>query len=121
MTEHKPMTHEEAMNLPLELFITRCKDWIDEFNDGQLMKMTDPSKCPVQIWIEYNHTTCGKDLVPTTTYCEVCGEACCPGCHNHDCMQISRVTGYMGDVAGFNAGKKQEFKDRKRFEELDGM
>ena len=114
MTEHKSITHDEAMNIPIESFIARCKAWMDEFNDGQLMKVENPLKCPVHIHVRYNKSHCGKDLVPNTTYCEICGSACCPTCNNHDCMQISRVTGYMGDVAGWNAGKKQEFKDRKR-------
>jgi anaerobic ribonucleoside-triphosphate reductase len=30
-------------------------------------------------------------------------------------MQISRVTGYLQDVAGWNAGKQQELKDRVRY------
>lgn len=121
MTEHKSMTHKEAMHLTKEAFIARCIAWMDEFNDGQLMKVENPSKCPVQIWIEHNRTACGKEIVPTTTQCEVCGGACCPECHNHSCMQLSRVTGYMGSVDSWNAGKKQEFLDRKRFEKLDGL
>ena len=119
MIEYKQCTHEEAMNLSKETFMARCKAWMNEFNDGQLMKVDNPLKCPVNIWVKHNHAHCGKDLVANTTYCEICGEACCPECHNHDVMQISRVTGYMGDVAGWNAGKKQEFKDRMRHNELE--
>ncbi|MBP8676317.1 MAG: oxidoreductase, partial [Methanoculleus sp.] len=36
-------------------------------------------------------------------------------CGSHDVMQISRVTGYLQDVAGWNAGKQQELKDRVRY------
>jgi anaerobic ribonucleoside-triphosphate reductase len=31
-------------------------------------------------------------------------------------IQLSRVTGYIGDVKGWNAGKQQELKDRKRYD-----
>jgi len=114
MTEHKPITREESMALPLHAYIARCKAWIDEFNDGQAMKVDNPLKCPVHIWVEHNKKACCHELVGTTAFCEVCGEACCPDCMNHSVQQISRVTGYMGNVAGWNAGKKEEFKNRKR-------
>jgi len=39
----------------------------------------------------------------------------CPECGSHDVVQISRVTGYMQDVAGWNAGKQQELKDRTHY------
>lgn len=52
--------------------------------------------------------------VPGLAYCEVCGEAMCPVCGRHHVTQLSRVTGYVGAVGGFNEGKKQEVRDRKR-------
>jgi anaerobic ribonucleoside-triphosphate reductase len=30
-------------------------------------------------------------------------------------VQVSRVTGYLQDVSGWNAGKRQELKDRMRY------
>jgi anaerobic ribonucleoside-triphosphate reductase len=39
----------------------------------------------------------------------------CPDCGNHNVSQLSRVTGYIGDVGGWNNAKKQELKDRKRY------
>jgi len=51
-------------------------------------------------------------------YCEVCGSAICPTCGDHDVTQISRVTGYLQDVGGFNAAKAQELKDRQRVDPL---
>jgi anaerobic ribonucleoside-triphosphate reductase len=30
-------------------------------------------------------------------------------------VQISRVTGYLQEVSGWNAGKQQELKDRARY------
>ena len=47
-------------------------------------------------------------------YCPKCGKPICPGCGSHDVVQISRVTGYLQDVSGWNAGKQQELKDRQR-------
>lgn len=63
---------------------------------------------------------CPKIIHDTIAYCEVCGHAICPSCGCHDVAQISRVTGYLNDVAGFNEGKKQELKDRTRYNALTG-
>jgi anaerobic ribonucleoside-triphosphate reductase len=57
---------------------------------------------------------CGHDIVEGLAYCELCGEPMCPICKCHDVSQVSRVTGYLADVAGWNAGKQQELKDRHR-------
>lgn len=114
-----PMTHEEAMALPKQQFIDRCSAWLNEFNDGNQLKIDDPTKCPLHIWVVHNHQACGKDLVPNITNCEICGQPMCPGCSNHVATQISRVTGYMGDVAGWNEGKKQELKERQRHNLMD--
>jgi len=48
-------------------------------------------------------------------YCPVCGKPCCPLCKSHDVMVLSRITGYIQDVSGWNAGKAQELKDRTRY------
>ena len=114
INKQTPMTHEEAMALPKQQFIDRCNDWLDEFNDGNQLKIDDPNKCPVHIWVVYNHQACCKDLVGGITNCEICGKPMCPDCSNHGVTQLSRVTGYIQDVAGFNAGKKQELADRKK-------
>jgi predicted RNA-binding Zn-ribbon protein involved in translation (DUF1610 family) len=57
--------------------------------------------------------TCAIDVTYGANYCPECGAAICP-CGSHDVEQISRVTGYMQDVSGFNAAKKQELRDRQR-------
>jgi hypothetical protein len=54
-------------------------------------------------------------------YCPVCGEATCPDCGAHDVTQISRVTGYLQDVSGWNRAKQQELKDRHRVQIVDGI
>jgi anaerobic ribonucleoside-triphosphate reductase len=40
----------------------------------------------------------------------------CPKCGSENVQHLSRVTGYLQAVEGWNAGKKQELKDRKRVE-----
>ena len=112
----KPISFEEAMNLPKSRFIARCKAWIVEFNEGKPIKIDDFNKCPVQVWIVKNNANCGKDIVPLIATCPICGMPCCPDCMNHSVVQLSRVTGYVSDVAGWNASKKQELKDRQRCE-----
>lgn len=57
--------------------------------------------------------TCGKDIHEGVHYCPSCGEPVCE-CGSHDVGVISRVTGYLSDVKGWNAAKKQELIDRKR-------
>jgi len=70
----------------------------------------DPAEmCPL------DHCHCPHEIVETLEYCPLCGEPVCPGCGTHDVTQISRVTGYLQEVGGFNAGKKQEVKDRHRW------
>ena len=39
----------------------------------------------------------------------------CPNCSSEDVEQLSRVTGYIQAVSGWNEAKKQELKDRKRY------
>lgn len=61
-----------------------------------------------------DHMDCNHDIVDTIRYCPDCGAPMCPECGSHDVSQVSRVTGYLADVAGFNEGKQQELKDRHR-------
>lgn len=57
---------------------------------------------------------CLQSINPGVKYCEICGKEICPICGDHDVAQVSRVTGYLSDVAGWNNAKKQELKDRVR-------
>jgi anaerobic ribonucleoside-triphosphate reductase len=54
--------------------------------------------------------------VPGTATCPECGKPMCPVCHRHKVEQLSRVTGYISTVSGWNEAKKQEFKDRKHYD-----
>lgn len=64
---------------------------------------------------------CGNgEIHDTIKYCPNCGKPACPECGSHDCAQISRVTGYLQEVSGWNSGKRQELKDRQRYDALTG-
>lgn len=63
-----------------------------------------------------DHAHCAHDVVNGIAYCPECGAAVCPICGCHDVAQVSRITGYLSDVAGWNAAKRQELKDRVRVE-----
>jgi len=42
----------------------------------------------------------------------------CPSCGSEDVDHISRITGYLQAVSGWNSAKRQELKDRKRYNDL---
>lgn len=67
-----------------------------------------------------DHCHCSHPITEGIAYCPECGRAMCPVCGSHDVSQVSRVTGYLADVAGWNAGKRQELKDRTRVEVPSG-
>lgn len=67
------------------------------------------SMCPL------DHCNCHHNVIEKIEYCPVCGEPICPECGSHDVSQVSRVTGYLADVKGWNQGKQQELKDRSRY------
>jgi anaerobic ribonucleoside-triphosphate reductase len=76
--------------------------------------MQDNTKiCPVHIKA-LERPACMQTLAGIA-YCEVCGAAKCPVCGRHNVIQLSRVTGYVGAVNGWNEAKKHELKDRKRY------
>jgi hypothetical protein len=60
--------------------------------------------------------TCAEGVHSGVVFCKECGNAVCPGCGSHDVAAISRITGYLQDVGGWNAGKAQELKDRKHYD-----
>jgi len=61
-----------------------------------------------------DHCHCSHDVISGLVYCPVCKEAICPECGSHDVEQISRVTGYLQAVSGWNPAKKAELIDRVR-------
>ena len=88
-------------------------------------KIVESVPCPecgemsVAIMCPLDHCGCGHDLITSHAYCPLCGDAVCPGCGSHDVVAISRVTGYLQDVSGWNLGKRAELKDRTRYNPVD--
>jgi hypothetical protein len=62
-----------------------------------------------------DHDQCTHEVLGGVAMCDLCGEPVCPECGCHDVEQISRVTGYLQATSGWNAGKMQELKDRRRY------
>jgi hypothetical protein len=96
----------------------KCLQCCFEFDD---VFVTD-NTCPVcgmdDMMVDMcprDHCHCSHPISETITFCPDCGEPMCPKCECHDVVQISRVTGYLQEVGGWNAGKQQELKDRKRY------
>ncbi len=55
------------------------------------------------------------EVLPGTDLCPVCEKPMCPICWNHSVVSLSRVTGYVQDISGWNSAKRQELKDRQRY------
>jgi len=83
--------------------------------------IVDESPCPncgethLAIMCPLDHCHCSHEMISGIEYCPLCSQPVCPECGSHDVVQISRVTGYLQDVSGWNAGKQQELKDRVRY------
>jgi hypothetical protein len=93
------------------------------FIDDDDIKFEDEKrtpKCPVcgdpveKACINDHICQCVQDITGGIHYCPVCGVPTCP-CGSEDVEVISRVTGYLQALRGFNSGKKQEVKDRHRY------
>lgn len=112
-TSHESI--DETLSMPLNRFVDRCKEWLDEFNGGKKLVLQGWMECPVAQYVILRGTRCGGDMVPNLAYCPICGAPVCPDCMNHNVEQISRVTGYLSNVGGWNENKKQELADRNRY------
>ena len=104
------------MQLPKHKLIDRGLKWIKELNEGKLLDIKNPSECPLAVWVAVNNKKCHRELVPNIANCPLCGHPMCPDCCNHVVDQLSRVTGYLSTVSGWNEAKKQEFEDRARYD-----
>jgi predicted RNA methylase len=119
MTEYKPMPILDVMRLPRQAFMDRMLAWKKEFHNEKYITPENPLECPVNQWVVFNHKKCPRQMVPNTTACPLCGQPCCPDCYIHTVEQLSRVTGYLGNVSSWNAAKQQEFLDRDRHKLID--
>jgi anaerobic ribonucleoside-triphosphate reductase len=73
------------------------------------------NKDGLQKMCKLDHNNCSHNVLETIAFCPECGCQCCPECGSHDVVQISRVTGYLQEVGGWNMGKQQELRDRQRY------
>jgi hypothetical protein len=105
----------DVLNLPKREFIELNLKWIEEEHDGKLMNVK-PHECPLALWVAHNDAKCHREMVPNTKECPLCGHPICPDCGNHVVDVISRVTGYLSTVSGWNEAKQQEFNDRTRYD-----
>lgn len=112
----KATTYEDMLKLPKRDLIAQVREWMESEYTREYLKLKDPLRCPLHIWVAHNKAKCKRELVPNTAVCPLCGNPCCPDCQNHKVDPISRVTGYLQAVSGWNAAKKQEFKDRNRYD-----
>ncbi|MCX6693723.1 MAG: oxidoreductase [Methanomicrobiales archaeon] len=84
--------------------------------------VVEETPCPrcgekeLEVMCPLDHCHCAHEVITGIEYCPLCNSAVCPDCGSHDVVQISRVTGYLQDVSGWNAGKQQELKDRVRYQ-----
>ena len=69
----------------------------------------------LKIMCPMDHCDCHEDIISGIKSCEMCGEFICPTCGTHDVSCVSRVTGYLSDPNGWHSGKRQELKDRTRY------
>jgi hypothetical protein len=110
-----------AKALGFERFMTSIPVEQREWKCHQCKIITGEYPCPkcgrsdaMKRLCPLDHCHCSHEVMGGITYCPICGEAACPECGSHDVLQISRVTGYMQDVSGWNSGKIQELRDRHR-------
>ena len=76
-------------------------------------------KTPVVEMCPLDHNHCSHPIVVGIEYCPICDKAICPTCGSHDVTQVSRVTGYLSDVGGWNSSKSQELRDRCRYDIIE--
>lgn len=106
------MNMSELEPIPeLAEFIEACV----EYNKHHKVDMSKFETCPVDAYGIILKLPC-LTVYSGVKNCPLCGLAMCPVCGRHNVTQLSRVTGYMSSVQGWNEAKKQELKDRKRYD-----
>ena len=114
------MHETNITDLPPHEFIAICAGWkADMEKEGKWDEIqedidSDVLKCPVHQYT-WTRGLC-KRTTGGTKRCPVCGHYMCPDCMNHAADIMSRVTGYLQVVSGWNVAKKQEFEDRKHYD-----
>lgn len=99
-------------DMTVEEFIQSALEYNKENNI--ILTIKKPTECPVHVYSSTINKCC-KSVNPGINNCPICSMPYCNRCGSHLAQQISRVTGYMSSVSGYNEGKKQELRDRKRY------
>lgn len=113
------MQEIDITQLPPHEVLIMCTEWKDamvaegKWDVIQADFDADVLCCPVHQYAKTNGLC--KHTIGGTVKCSICGHYMCPGCMNHAVDVMSRVTGYLSIVSGWNAPKSQEFEDRKRY------
>ena len=136
--EERGQIHQMLKDLPENQAIFRCQSCKTVFNiysQGLTIFMAlanrDNVICPncnthsaellckvdsYSLWLKLIGFKCrDSTIISGTDLCPVCNRPVCPECYNHNVLSLSRVTGYIQDVSGWNEAKKQELIDRKRY------
>lgn len=110
----------DITELPPHEFLAACAGWkADMEKDGvwnEIQEDIDKHvlSCPVHKYAQ-SRGLC-KRVSGGTIECPICGNYMCPACMGHAVDIMSRVTGYLQVVSGWNVAKKQEFEDRTRYD-----
>lgn len=113
------MEHDPITDLPLSEFLAICAGWKEDMQKEEKWDTIQADfdanvlSCPVHQYAKV-HGLC-KRTTGGTKKCQICGHYVCPGCLNHAADRMSRVTGYIQLVSGWNSAKTQEFEDRTRY------
>lgn len=114
------MMTEQISDMPRQMAANICVGWKEDMvaqgKWAEIQKNIDGDvrRCPMHQHAVINgRCMC---VVGTTIKCRVCGHYMCPDCGSHMVDIMSRVTGYMQIISGWNAAKRQELDDRTRYD-----
>jgi len=111
--------HKKLGKIPKEERRYKCTACAVVFPDVKENKIAECPIChtkDIQIMCPLDHTKCFHEIFTFSEMCPLCDQPICPDCGSHDVTVISRVTGYLQDLGGWNNAKQQEFRDRKRYD-----
>jgi len=101
--------------LTVEQFIDKCLRFNEAHPGMPSLVIQKGIDCPVHLYAAEHGSKSCKTAVSGIRYCPICGRGTCPVCHSHAVEQVSRVTGYVASISGYNEAKKQEVKDRQHY------
>jgi hypothetical protein len=91
------------------------------FSDEDTLMDEKRVVCPIcknelEAACELDHACeCIEEISSGTRICPSCKQFICP-CGAHDAFVMSRITGYLGELSGWNNGKRAEFADRTHYD-----